>query len=172
MRSRTVLIMMIALACVSLLAPYSHAQTELIGLFTIEAGSSFNQIGVGAANTLLGGTDGGLLTGQYQPDPPPTTPTRSMLMPLPPLVTVIAEGSAASPPGIQTPATGPSPEASAFFLSLDPPLLPQGREVEAGPAGPLTLSVLASLTVRHCPPGQGASRSLRERNRRDASLDS
>jgi hypothetical protein len=54
-----------------------------------------------------------------------------MLMPLPPLVTVIAEGSAASPPGIQTPATGPSPEASAFFLSLDRLLLPQGEEQKA-----------------------------------------
>lgn len=45
---------------------------KLDGLFTIELGSAFYNTFEDQTYQILGGTDGGLLTGQYQPDPPPT----------------------------------------------------------------------------------------------------
>lgn len=57
------------LFCLSLPSDSSPLNNQ----WTIEAGSRFNMIGVGIA-PLSGGTEGGLLTGIYQPDPAPTTP--------------------------------------------------------------------------------------------------
>lgn len=61
----------LALGIVFLCAPCSDAQIELRGLFTIETGSRFDIPGV-SWGLLVSGTDGGLISGAYQPDPPPT----------------------------------------------------------------------------------------------------
>lgn len=64
-------------ACIAALSLFCLSvpsdSSPLNNLWTIEAGSRFNMIGVGITS-LSSGTDGGLLPGIYQPDPAPTTP--------------------------------------------------------------------------------------------------
>lgn len=59
---------------VSLLgASPSASSAPIEGLWSIESGSSFMMVNVGRSS-LVSGTDGGLMTGQFQPDVPPTLP--------------------------------------------------------------------------------------------------
>lgn len=77
MKTRGVFLGILTLGWAILLGSPVQAQSELMGLFTIEAGSNFTIPGV-AVTDFLGGTDGGLITGVYQPDPPPTTDTNDI----------------------------------------------------------------------------------------------